>query len=179
MRRLHLFFAFLLVIYVLFGSPYAALLLNRAMGPWDASAVHHDGSVSHQYYDQDRPPPAFVPVYPRASVVQSVLMFSTNAPSGVGLLDLAVHGSLDEVRDFYRIRLEAGGFAVEDLGTLGLNAAAADYLGVAGTLFAKRQATDDSVSVQIRTEEGVVVRSRLVQLSWRKLSEWPAGQPKP
>ena len=179
MRRLHLFFAFLLVVYVLFGSPYAALLLNRAMGPWDASAVHHDGSVSHQYYDQDRPPPAFVPVYPGASVVQSVLMFSTNAPSGVGLIDLAVHGSLDEVRDFYRMRLEAEGFAVEDLGTLGLNAAAADYLGVAGTLSAKRQNTDDSVGVQIRTEEGVVVRSRLVQLSWRKLSEWPAGQPKP
>jgi hypothetical protein len=35
------------------------------------------------------------------------------------------------------------------------------------------------VGVQIRTEEGVVVRSRLVQLSWRKLSEWPAGQPRP
>ena len=120
-----------------------------------------------------------MPVYPGASVVQSVLMFSTNAPSGVGLLDLAVHGSLDEVRDFYRMRLEAEGFAVEDLGTLGLNAAAADYLGVAGTLSAKRQNTDDSVAVQIRTEEGVVVRSRLVQLSWRKLSEWPAGQPKP
>ena len=179
MRRLYLFFAFLLVVYVAFGSPYAALLLNRAMGPWDASAVHHDGSVSHQYYDQDRPPPDFVPMFPGASVVQSVLVFKNDAPSGVGLLDLAVHGSTDEVRDFYRSRLEALGFAVEDLGTMGLNAATADYLGVAGNLFAKRPDTDDSVAVQIRTEEGIVVRSRMVQLSWRKLSEWPAGQPKP
>ena len=179
MRRLYLFFVLLLVVYMLFGSPYAALLLNRAMGPWSGSAVHHDGSVSRQDYDMDRPPPAFVPVYPGASVVQSVLIYASHAPSGVGMLDLAVHGSQDEVRDFYRTRLEAQGFVVEDLGTLGLNPAAAEYLGVAGTLFAKRLETDDSVGVQIRTEEGIVVRSRLVQLSWRKLSEWPAGQPKP
>ena len=44
---------------------------------------------------------------------------------------------------------------------------------------AKRPATDDSVIVQIRTEEGWIVRTRLVQISWRKLSEWPKGQPKP
>ena len=31
MRRLYLFFAFLLVVCVLFGSPYGGLLLNRAM----------------------------------------------------------------------------------------------------------------------------------------------------
>jgi len=179
MRRLYLFFAFLLVVCVLFGSPYGGLLLNRAMGPRSATLTHHDGSVSHQYYDQDRPPPDFVPMFPGASVVQSVLIFKNDAPSGVGLLDLAVHGSLDEVRDFYRMRLEAQGFAVEDLGTAGLNAAAADYLGVAGVLYAKRPETDDSLGVQIRTEEGIVLRSRLVQVSWRKLSEWPAGQPKP
>lgn len=179
MRRLYLFLVFLLVVYMLFGSPYAALLMNRAMGPWDAGAVHHDGSVSHQYYDMDRPPPAFVPVYPGASVVQSVLIYANYAPSGVGMLDLAVHGSLDEVRDFYRTRLEAEGFEVEDLRTMGLNAAAADYLGVAGNLFAKRPETDDSVGVQISTEEGIVIRTRLVKLQWRKLSERPAGQPQP
>jgi len=33
--------------------------------------------------------------------------------------------------------------------------------------------------VQIRGEEGILVRSRLLQLNWRKLSEWPAGQPRP
>jgi hypothetical protein len=179
MRRLYLFFAFLLVVYLAFGSPYAALLLNRAMGPWDATLTHHDGSISHQYYDQDRAPPDFIPMFPGASVVQSVLVFKNDAPSGVGLLDLAVHGSTDEVRDFYRSRLEGSGFMVEDLGTQGLNAATAAYLGVADVLFAKRPETDDSVGIQIRTEEGVIVRSRLVQVSWRKLSEWPAGQPKP
>jgi hypothetical protein len=31
------------------------------------------------------------------------------------------------------------------------------------------------VTVQIRSEEGILLRSRLLQLNWRKLSEWPAG----
>ena len=35
------------------------------------------------------------------------------------------------------------------------------------------------VTVQIRGEEGILLRSRLLQLKWRKLSEWPAGQPRP
>jgi len=39
--------------------------------------------------------------------------------------------------------------------------------------------SDDLVVVQIHGEEGIVVRSRLLQLQWRKLSELPAGQPKP
>ncbi len=39
--------------------------------------------------------------------------------------------------------------------------------------------TNDVLVVQIRSEEGVLVRSRLRQLSWRKLSEWPPGQAQP
>ena len=104
---------------------------------------------------------------------------SKEAPSGVGFLELAVHGSAEAVRDFYQSRLAAAGFTVSDLGTQGLNAAAAAYLGVDGTLVGKRPATDDVLVVQIRGEEGILVRSRLLQLNWRKLSEWPAGQPRP
>jgi hypothetical protein len=35
------------------------------------------------------------------------------------------------------------------------------------------------LTIQIRDEEGILFRSRLLQLSWRKLSEWPAGQSRP
>ena len=176
MRR---FFFVLVLIAALFGSPYAALVLNRVMGPWTASAIEQDGSVTQMSFNQDLPPPDYVPVFPGASVVQASRVVSQQFPSGVGFVELAVHGSADEVRDFYRSRLEASGFAVDDLGTQGLNPATATYLGVAGTLAGKRPGTDDVVVVQIRTEEGIVLRSRLVQLSWRKLSEWPAGQPRP
>ena len=30
----------------LYGSPYAALLLNRVMGPWSATAIEADGSTT-------------------------------------------------------------------------------------------------------------------------------------
>jgi hypothetical protein len=176
MRR---FLLWLVLIAVLFGSPYAALFLNRVMGPWTANAIEHDGSVTHMSFDQNLPPPAYLPVFPGASVVQATHLVSQQFPSGVGALELAVHGSADEVREFYRSHLEASGFTVDDLGTQGLNAAAATYLGVAGTLAAKRPDSDDAVTVNIRTEDGIVLRSRLVQVSWRKLSEWPAGQPRP
>ena len=176
MRR---FLFSLILIAVLFGSPYAAWLLNRVMGPWSAGLGERDGSVSQLHFDPSMPPADFVPVFPGASVVQSSRLVSKDAPSGVGFLELAVHGSAEEVRGFYKARLAAGGFTVDDLGTQGLNAAAAAYLGVAGTLVGKRPSTDDVLTIQIRDEEGVLLRSRLLQLSWRKLSEWPPGQPQP
>lgn len=169
----------LLLLAMLFGSPYAGLVLNRVMGSWSATATEHDGSVTTMVFDRNMPPADFVPVFPGGSVVQSSRVVSAAAPSGVGFLDLAVHASAAEVRDFYRSQWEAAGFAVDDLGTMGLNPAAAAYLGVDGALVAKRAATDDVVSVQIRSEEGILLRSRLLQVQWRKLSEWPAGQPKP
>ena len=179
MRRWHLLFVLLLVVFVLFGAPYAALILNSVMGPWSAQAIELDGSVTQMTFDRNLPPPDFVALFPGASVVQASHVTSKEAPSGVGMMELAVHGSAEDVRDFYRARLEALGFTVSDLGTQGLNAATAAFLGVAGTLSATRAATDDVVVVQIRTEEGMIIPSRLLQLSWRKLSEWPRGQPNP
>jgi hypothetical protein len=155
MRR---FLLGLVLLTVLFGSPYAALVLNQVMGAWSATAIEQDGSVTQMTFDPNLPPPDFLPVFPGASVVQSSRVVSKDAPSGVGFLELAVH---------------------DDLGTQGLNAATAAYLGVAGSLVGKRASTGDVLTIQIRDEEGILFRSRLLQLSWRKLSEWPAGQPRP
>ena len=176
MRR---FLLGLVLIAVLFGSPYAALLLNQVMGPWSATLTEANGSVSQLNFDPSMPPPDFVPVFPGALVVQSSRLISQDAPSGIGFLELTAHGSAEEVRDFYQTRLAAAGFSVNDLGTQGLNAATAAYLGLDGTIVGTRSATDDVVTVQIRGEEGILLRSRLLQLNWRKLSEWPAGQPRP
>lgn len=170
MRR---FYWLLVIVAILMGVPYAALLLNRAMGPWEATAIEHDGSVTYMRFDPDMPPPDFVPIYPGSQVIQASFLVSKAAPSGVGRLELAAQSSLDRVRSFYRSRLEAAGFVVEDLGTLGLNAAAAAYIGIDGTLVARRPSTDDYVVVQIGTEDGTVIRSRLLDLHWRKISETP------
>ena len=48
-RRLSLMRRFLLglvLLAVLFGSPYAALVLNQVMGSWSATAIEQDGSVT-------------------------------------------------------------------------------------------------------------------------------------
>ncbi len=169
----------LLIVLVMYGSPYAALLLNRAMGSWSADAVEHDGSITHMVFDPNLRPAEFVPIYPGASIVGSSRLVSKQSPSGVAFLELAVHGPASDVRDFYVSRLTAEGFTVEDHGTLGLNTAAASYLGVAGALSAIRAATDDYLAVQIATEEGLVVRSRLVKLQWRKWSEMTPDQQRP
>jgi hypothetical protein len=174
MRR---FILGLVLLAVLFGSPYAALVLNQVMGAWSATAIEQD--VTQMTFDPNMPPPDFLPVFPGASVVQSSRVVSRAAPSGVGFIELAVYGSADAVRNFYQARLAAAGFTVDDLGTQGLNAATAAYLGLAGTLVGKRASTDDVLTIQIRDEEGILFRSRLLQLSWRKLSEWPSGQPRP
>src|SRR5690349_7884368 len=135
MRR---FLLALVLLALLFGSPYAAVFLNRAMGPWSATGIEADGSTTAMRFDPNMPPPDFVPVFPGASVVQSSRLVSKAAPSGMGFLELAVHASAEEVRDFYQTRLAAAGFAVSDLGLQGLNAATAAYLGLAGTLVGKR-----------------------------------------
>jgi hypothetical protein len=169
----------LLAIVVLFGSGYGAVVINRAMGPWEAVGVEQNGSRTHMRFDPSMAPADFVPLFPGAQVIQSSRVLFKEAPSGVGLLDLTVRGSADAVREFYRTRLEAAGFAVNDLVVPNLNPATAAYLGLDGGLVAKRAATDDILTLQIRTEEGLLIRSRALQLVWRKISEWPVGQPVP
>ena len=175
MRRLYWL---LLIVAVLMGTPVAALILNSSMGAWDATAVEHDGSITYMRFDPNMPPPQFVPIYPGSHVVQSSFLVSKQAPSGVGRMELTAEGSLDGVRSFYRSRLEADGFEVNDAGTPGLNAATAAYLGVEDIIIAKRKATDDFVYVQIGIDEGSLVQSRLLDLRWRKISETQEEKPK-
>ena len=169
-QRWRLFFLLLVVIAVMAGSPYAALMLNRVMGPWSVVAHEADGSNTTMQFSQDLPHPDWVPVPAGASIVQSSHLVSKGHPEGFDSLELAVHTSFEDTRRFYLDRLAAAGFVVDDLGTGNLNTASARYLGVAGQLFGKRDATSDRISVDIRTPDGLVVPSRLIQLHWWKAS---------
>jgi hypothetical protein len=175
----HRLFWALLLIALLFGSSYAATVLNWAMGSWEATAIEQDGTLTHMRVDPGMRPPDFVPLFPGAQIVQSARIVSQAAPSGIDSLDLTVRGSADEVRVFYRTQLEGSGFVVSELVVPNLNPMTAAYLGLDGGLVAKRAASDDILTLQIRTEEGLLIRSRPLHLSWRKISEWPAGQPVP
>ena len=166
------FFALLLILAIVFGTPYAGALLYRVMGPWSAVAIEQDGSTTQMQFGPDLPRPEWVPVYPGAMVVQSSRLTSAKLPSGFGILEVATRASFEDVKRFYVDQLTGSGFAVTDVGIGPLDAASAAFLGMAGVLSANRDATDDQIVVQIRTPEGLIP-SRLVQVHWRKLSEGP------
>jgi len=167
-------FPFLFVVALVFGASHASAIITALMGPWSSTGVLQDGSVTHMWFAPDLPRPEWVPVYPGASVVQASKLTSDKAPSGAHSLDIATRASLDEVKRFYVERLTAAGFEVADLGILSLNPATAALLGIAGALSARRDATDDQIDIQIRTPDGLIP-SRMVQIRWRKISEFPAA----
>jgi hypothetical protein len=175
MRRL---LPLLIILALVFGASYASLVINSIMGPWSATAVEHDGSLTHMQFGQDLPRPDWVPVYPGAAVVQASRLTSARAPSGFHSLELATRASSDDVKRFYTRELSAAGFEVEDLGLGPLNPLTAAYLGIAGSLSGRRAATDDRIDIQIRTPDGLI-QSRLLQIYWRKISEFPAPAPPP
>ena len=170
MRRL---FPLLLIVALVFGASYAAALINRVMGPSSATGILQDGSLTHMEFGTHLPRPAWVPFYPGAIVVGASKLTSVRTPSGTHSLELATRASLDEVRRFYTAELAAAGFEVTDTGTLSLNPATAWMLGIAGSLSGTRAATDDRIDIQIRTPDGLIP-SRLLQIHWRKISEFPA-----
>ena len=169
MRRIYWL---LVIVTLMFGAAYASVLLNGLMGPWSAVGIEQDGSRTHMQFGQDLPRPAWVPVYPGASVVQASRLVSTQAPSGFHSLDLATRASLEDIKRFYIAELGAAGFVVEDHGIAPLNPLTAAYLGIDATLAGKRASTDDIITVQIRSPDGLIP-SRLLQIHWRKISELP------
>jgi hypothetical protein len=166
------FLPFLIVISLIFGASYASALINRIMGPWSATAVEQDGSLTHMQFGVELPRPEWMPIYPGAWVVGGSRLTSVRHPAGFHSLDLGTRASLDDVKRFYTEQLTAVGFEVSDLGLMGLNPPTAAFLGVDGMLTASRQSTDDMIDVQIRTPDGIIP-SRLLQIYWHKISATP------
>jgi hypothetical protein len=162
----------LVVVMLVFGASYASVIVGAMIGPWSAVAIEQDGSATSMQFGQNLPRPDWVPVYPSASIVQASKVTAANAPSGFHALDLATRASLDEVKRFYVEKLTASGFAVADLGLMTLNPMTARMLGMDGTISAKRAATDDLITIQIRTPDGLIP-SRMLQIRWAKISEYP------
>src|SRR5262249_51644396 len=150
-----LWLVLLVVVTIAFGASYASVVINVFIGPWSATAVEHDGSVTSMQFGRDLPRPEWLPLYPNATIVQASRLTSASGPSGFHSLELATRASLEDVRRFYVDRLAAAGFEVADLGLGTLNPLTARMLGVDGMLSARREATDDIVIVHINTPEGL------------------------
>jgi hypothetical protein len=165
-------FPLLFVVALVFGVSHASAIISRVMGSWSAVGFEQDGSQTHMQFSPDLPRPAWVPLYPGASVVQASRLISPRAPSGFHSFEIVTRASLEDVKHFYTDELKALGFEVTDLGLMALNPATAALLGIAGALSAKRHSSDDQVDIQIRTADGLIP-SRLLQIHWRKISEFP------
>jgi hypothetical protein len=167
-------FGLILVLLVLVvGAPRVVTLINWLMGSQIGTGIEADGSVTTMESGQSLPPVDWVPVLPDATVVESSRLTSKQHPQGFNILVLSSRASLEEVQRFYTERLTAAGFTVSDDGIGTLTPAGAEYLGLAGQLVGERPATNDKISVQIRTPEGAILPLRLVQISWWKLSAAP------
>jgi hypothetical protein len=149
------------------GTPVVAMLLDVTMGPWSASAIEHDGTVTHMVFDRNLPRPGWLAVLPGASIVQASRVVNAQQRRDVQSLSLSTHESLSDIRAFYRERLSRAGFAVTDLGTRPMNARTASFIGVADVLSATRTGTGDSVAITIHTPEGLFA-TRLIELRWAK-----------
>jgi hypothetical protein len=157
----------LVVATLVIGAPYAALVLNVLQGPWSASGIEHDGSVTQMTFGRNMPRPSWMPIPPDGTVVDASHLINTEQARDYQSLDVSSRRSLADLRRFYIAHLSAAGFQVTDHGTLNLNARAADYLGIGDTLSATRKSSGDAVNVTIGTPEGAF-GARLVQLGWWK-----------
>ena len=165
------FLFFLLLIGVMFGSPALDIVIGWSLGTH--TVVYDSGRVGEYtaITGPAAPLPAWVPILPHA-VITHASQVTSGMPDGVGMVDLATRASLDDIKNFYTRSLTDLGFVVRDDGFGILTPEGAEFFGLAGTLFAERPGTSDEdykyVAVQIRTEDGWLVRSRSLMVQWRK-----------
>src|SRR5262245_22283067 len=95
------FIWFMVLVTIVFGASYAGALITRLMGPWSATAIEQDGSLTHMQFDANLPRPEWVPVYPGSLIVGASKLVSVKAPGGFHSLELSTRASLDEVKRFY------------------------------------------------------------------------------
>jgi hypothetical protein len=164
MRR---FVLLLLVVALLFGAPHAAGILNRVMGPWSVDAVQVDGSVTHMEFGAHLPRPDWLPVPRDATIVQASRSTSPAIPGGFHILEVTTREPLDNIKKLYLTGLQAAGFMVSDTGTVPLDTTTARVLGLDGTIEGERPVSGETVTIQIRSLEGILLPSRLLQIYWR------------
>lgn len=157
---------FLLAIAAAMGTAYAGYFLDLIIGDSTVVMYEHDGTTRTLTSGPNTPRPDWVPTYPKARVSSATRWGAAKEWLDAGGVDVVTSAALPDIKRFYVEELERLGFTVKDEGLYTLNSLTAAYLGVACFITAKRESTGHEVSVQVRTPDGFLVRSRLVQLHW-------------
>lgn len=179
-----LFFGLVLMVAIVSGYPYAALLLNTIIGTSTVVFNEADGTQRALIMGPDAPQPNWLPMLPRAVVVTAGHWVPSPGREIAGDVELLTHKGVDEIKTFYLQQLRAAGFDIRDLGYGTLNAPVAAYLGIDNMLQGYRNDTGVMVAVTTRSSSGLVVPSRIVQVRWQKIdkarmTEWMAAGPSP
>jgi hypothetical protein len=163
-----LFFGLIVAVALVAGYPYAALILNRVIGTSTVVFMEHDGIQRTLIMGPEAPRPAWLPIPPRAIVVQAGHWLPSPGREIAGDVELLTHKGVDEIRSFYLGGLRAAGFDIRDTDYGPMNAATAAYLGIANALLGHRGDTGLTISVVTRTASGLILPSRIVQIHWQK-----------
>jgi len=163
-----LFLGVFLVLALVAGYPYAALVLNRAIGTGTVVFTEGDGVQRTLISGPDAPRPAWLPIPPRSYIMQVGHWVPSPGREVAGDLEILTHNSVDEIKRFYADALGAAGFDMRDMGYGPMNAPTASYLGIANTLQGHRAEDDLTITVTTRTARGFIWPSRAVQIHWQR-----------
>jgi len=163
-----LFLGVFLVLALVAGYPYAALVLNRAIGTGTVVFTEGDGVQRTLISGPDAPRPAWLPIPPRSYIMQVGHWVPSPGREVAGDLEILTHNSVDEIKRFYADALGAAGFDMRDMGYGPMNAPTASYLGIANTLQGHRAEDDLTITVTTRTASGFIWPSRAVQIHWQR-----------
>jgi hypothetical protein len=174
------FIGFVLLVSLVAGYPYEALILNRVIGTNTVLFGEQDGLRRTLIMGPDAPRPEWLPNLPRALVVQAGHWLPSPGREVAGDVELLTHMGVDEIKRFYLEALRGAGFEMRDIGHGPLNAATAAYLGIDNTLHGYRGDARLAISVVTRSAGGLVLPSRTVQIHWQTrdgpLQVWPTGR---
>jgi hypothetical protein len=162
------FFGLVVVVALVAGYPYAALIVNRVIGTNTVVFTERDGLQRTLIMGPDAPRPDWLPTLPQALVVQAGHWLPSPGREIAGDLELLTHKGVEEIKRFYLDALNTAGFDTRDTGYGTLNAPAAAYLGIANILEGYRSDVDLTITVTTRTPDGLILPSRTVQIHWQK-----------
>jgi hypothetical protein len=162
------FFGIVLVVALLAGYPYAALLINRVIGTSTVVLNEQDGTQRTLIMGPDAPRPQWLPMLPRSAVVQVSHWVPSPGREVAGDVALLTHKGVDETKRFYLDALQAAGFDMQDIGYGPLNPPTAAYLGIANILQGHRNRDDLTITVTTRTADGLILPSRSIEVHWQR-----------
>lgn len=147
-------------------GPYAAAALHRMLGTSTVVYSDHNGTVRPAIIGVAAPQPDWVPMPPGAVITTGAHFLPAPGHPETGSLDIVTRLSIDELAKFYLDALRASGFDVTDdgLGT----AAKLQVIGIDRLIQARNPSSGVELGLTIGSPEGIFIKSRVVQLSWRR-----------